>query len=287
VPTFKITVAYDGSEFVGWQRQANGVSIQGAIESALADLDGAAVAVAGAGRTDAGVHALGQVASFTLVRAIDAATVRRVLNATLPASIRVLAAEDVAPTFHARFAARSKTYRYRLFTGDVMNPFARAYAWHVAGPLDLDAMQRAARELEGAHDFAAFRAAGGEVRNTVREMFVSRIDVAKSAITEDTDTNGGHGQNKIAVPSVGGVRNRDLRGSALIVYEVTGNGFLRHMVRTIVGSLVEIGRGRRGEGWLASVVASRERAQAGPTAPAQGLFLVSVSYDVDALAAEP
>jgi tRNA pseudouridine38-40 synthase len=155
----------------------------------------------------------------------------------------------------------------------------------VSGPLDLDAMQRAARELEGTHDFAAFRAAGGEVRNTVREMFVSRLRTAiKLSSTEDTeDTEDETGRDLLGSPRV----PRVLRGGELITYEITGNGFLRHMVRTIVGSLVEIGRGRRGEGWLASVVASRERAQAGPTAPAQGLFLVSVSYDVDALAAEP
>jgi tRNA pseudouridine38-40 synthase len=267
VPTFKITLAYDGSEFVGWQRQANGVSIQGLIEKALADLDGAPVAVAGAGRTDAGVHALAQVASFSLVRAIDGASVARALNATLPPSIRVLAADLVPSTFHARFAARSKTYRYRMFTGEVLDPFERSYVWHVPAPLDVDAMRRAAGQLEGTHDFAAFQAAGGYTRNTEREVFVSRI----------TNTT------KVSTMNI----LHMLRRGELITYEITGNGFLRHMVRTIVGSLVEIGRGRRDERWLGCVITSRDRREAGPTAPAAGLFLVGVQYDADALAAEP
>ena len=288
MPTFKITLAYDGSEFVGWQRQATGVSIQGLIEKALADLDGAPVAVAGAGRTDAGVHALGQVASFSLVRAIDGKSVVRAVNATLPSSIRVLAADIVPSTFHARFAARSKTYRYRMFTGEVLDPFERAYVWHVPAPLDVAAMGRAARQLEGTHDFAAFQAAGGPQRNTEREVFVSRItNPTKPSTMEAT----GHPEEKIERDRDSGESNlrglRPVRGGELTTYEITGNGFLRHMVRTIVGSLVEIGRGRRDERWLGCVIASRDRREAGPTAPAAGLFLVGVHYDADALAAEP
>jgi len=265
VPTFKLTIAYDGTDFVGWQRQANGVSVQSLVEAALADLDGGAVAAAGAGRTDAGVHALGQVASCSLRRAIDAASVRRALNARLPPTIRVVAAEDAAPVFHARFLARSKTYRYRLFTGEVLDPFERAYVWHVPGALDVDAMARAARLVEGRHDFRAFQAAGSETLTTERTVTASRVSVA------GPDAAGEH-----------------VRGTgALIRYEITGNGFLRHMVRTIVGSLVEIGRGRRDEAWLAGVIASRDRTGAGPTAPAAGLFLVEVDYGADALADEP
>jgi tRNA pseudouridine38-40 synthase len=255
VATFKVTIAYDGTDFVGWQRQANGVSIQGLIEAALTDLDGASVAVAGAGRTDAGVHAIGQVASFSLVRAIDARIVLRAMNARLPAAIRVVAAEEVPQTFHARFAARSKTYQYRLFSGDVLDPFERAYVWHVPGTLNVDAMAAAASLLEGRHDFAAFQAAGGDGEKTERDVFTSRVLTLSGM--------------RPAVPQ--------------IAYEITGSGFLRHMVRTIVGSLVEIGRGRRDAEWLASAMASRDRAHAGPTAPAAGLFLVRVDY----LAAEP
>src|SRR4051794_26248004 len=158
--TFKITLAYDGTDYVGWQRQANGVSIQGLIEDALREIDGRHVPVAGAGRTDAGVHALGQVAGFTIARAIGPDTLVRALNAHLPPAIRVINAEEVPPEFHARFGARAKTYRYNLWNGEIMSPFERRRAWHVPGPLDVKAMGTAARLIEGVHDFAAFQATG-------------------------------------------------------------------------------------------------------------------------------
>jgi tRNA pseudouridine38-40 synthase len=245
VPTFKLTVAYDGTGYVGWQRQASGASVQQAIEEALAELAGGPVAVAGAGRTDAGVHALAQVASCAIDRPVDAATIVRAGNARLPAGIRLLAAEEAPPTFHARFAARNKTYQYRLWNADVLDPFERAFTWHVPGALDLAAMSRAARALEGRHDFAAFQAAGGTAHSTEREVI--RSEVSRGA-------------------------------GALVTYDVCGNGFLRHMVRAIVGSLVEIGRGKRDAPWLSDVLAARDRTRAGPTAPAQGLFLVRVEY---------
>ena len=248
--TFKLTLAYDGTGFVGWQRQAAGVSIQGLLEDALRELDGRPVAVAGAGRTDAGVHALGQVASFSLERSIAPDALVRALNARLPDQIRALSAAGVADDFHARFGARTKMYRYRIWNEDLLDPFERQYAWHVMGRLDVERMAAAARCLEGRHDFAAFQAAGGAARTSEREVYASRIT------TEVTD-----------------------RGSALITYEVSGNGFLRHMVRTIVGTLVEIGRGRHDADWMREVIASRDRAQAGPTAPPEGLFLVGVGYE--------
>ena len=251
MPLFRITLAYDGTDYVGWQRQANGVSIQGLIEEALLALDGREVTVAGSGRTDAGVHALGQVASFTIARAIAPDALVRALNASLPHAVRVLSAEAAPPAFHPRFGARTKTYRYRIWNGEVMNPFERRYAWHVPGALDVEAMRAAARVIEGRHDFAAFQSTGGDVTTTEREIFQSTI------------------------------RNPQ---SAMLVYEVVGTGFLRHMVRTIAGSLVEIGRGRRPVAWMSDVLASRDRAAAGPTAPPQGLFLVLVEYG-DALAA--
>ena len=252
MPTFRITLAYDGTDFVGWQRQANGVSIQGLIEDALRALDGREVTVTGAGRTDAGVHALGQVAAFTIARELEPDAVVRALNAHLPHAIRVLSADHAPPAFHPRFGARTKTYRYRLCHADVMSPFERRYAWHVAGPLDVEAMCAAARLLEGRHDFAAFQAMGSSVATTEREVI----------------------QSAIADRAIGDV----------ITYEVTGTGFLRHMVRIIVGSLVEIGRGRQPVEWITGVIASRNRATAGPTAPPDGLFLVRVEYG-DALAA--
>ena len=251
MPTFKITLAYDGTDFVGWQRQANGVSIQALIEGALRELDGRDVTVTGAGRTDAGVHALGQVAAFTITRELGPDALVRALNAHLPPSIRVLGAEAAPPAFHPRFGARQKTYRYQMWNGDVMSPFERAYAWHVPGPLDVEAMRAAARLLEGRHDFAAFQATGSSVATTEREVFES---VFRSSHTAPRTSD------------------------ALLCYEVTGSGFLRHMVRIIVGSLVEVGRGRRPAGWITGVLASRDRTGAGPTAPPQGLFLVRVEY---------
>jgi tRNA pseudouridine38-40 synthase len=256
VDTFKITLAYDGTDFVGWQRQAAGTSIQGLLEEVLAQLDQRAVSVAGAGRTDAGVHALGQVASFSLQRTIDDGKLIRALNARLPRAIRVMAAERVPDTFHARFAATAKTYRYRIWNTGVACPFERAFTWHVVEPLDRRVMAEAAGILEGPHDFAAFTAAGGATRSTEREVYSSRV--------------------------ISGLSPGD---PPLLVYEVSGTGFLRHMVRTIVGTLVEIGRGRRPVESMAEVLASRDRTLAGPTAPPQGLVLVGVEYGPRSLAA--
>jgi tRNA pseudouridine38-40 synthase len=254
--TFKITLAYDGSGFVGWQRQAAGMSIQGLLEDALRELDQRDVTVFGAGRTDAGVHALGQVASFSVDRAMAADALVRALNARLPDTIRVLAAAAVPDAFHARFDARRKAYRYRMWNGQVMSPFERDRAWHLIGALDVDRMAAAARVIEGRHDFAAFQGAGAATRTTEREVFSSRIATADTEGRADAAFDG-----------------------ALIIYEITGNGFLRHMVRTVVGTLVEIGRGRHAAEWMRDVLASRDRARAGPTAPAAGLFLAGVEYD--------
>jgi tRNA pseudouridine38-40 synthase len=251
---FKLTLAYDGTGLVGWQRQASGVSVQGLLEDVLCVLDGRPVAVAGAGRTDAGVHALGQVASASLERGIDAAALVRALNAQLPRAVRVLDAIEAPANFHPRFAARSKTYRYRIWNAGVMSPFERAYAWHVAVPsLDVEAMATAAALLRGRHDFAAFQAAGPGPATTEREMFASAF---------------------LADPVLASVA-----GAALMTYEVSGSGFLRYMVRNIVGTLVEVGRGKRPPHWVSEVLASRNRAEAGQTAPAEGLFLVRVEYE--------
>jgi tRNA pseudouridine38-40 synthase len=265
--TFKITLAYDGTEFVGWQRQASGTSIQGLLEEALCDLDQSDVAVIGAGRTDAGVHALGQVASFSLRRSFDCNTIVGALNARLPASVRVVAAEHVSDAFHARFHAVAKTYRYRIWNADVLSPFERCYAWHVIGRLDLDAMRKAARLIEGPHDFAAFQASGSSTRSTEREIYSSRLVLKPPAIAD----------------AGAGIETGE---PALMTYEVRGNGFLRHMVRAIVGTLVEIGRGRHEIEWMSDVLAARDRTRAGPTAPPQGLVLVAVEYRPDLLAAE-
>jgi tRNA pseudouridine(38-40) synthase len=184
--TFRITVAYDGTDFVGWQRQAAGVSIQGLLEDALRELDGRDVTVMGAGRTDAGVHALGQVAAFAIERPLAADAVVRALNARLPHTVRVLAAEEAPASFRARADARSKTYRYRIWNGDVVSPFERRFVWHVPGALDVDAMRAAARTLVGRHDFAALQTAGSDVRTTERDSDPpSNRDVLDSFETAD------------------------------------------------------------------------------------------------------
>ena len=279
MPTFKITLAYDGTPFVGWQRQASGTSIQGLLEDALRELDNRDVTLVGAGRTDAGVHALGQVATFSLERTMAADTVMRALNARLPAELRVVSAEEAAETFHARFGARRKTYRYRIWNAEVLSPFERQYAWHLTGALDVDRMAEAARRLEGRHDFAAFQAAGAPTSTTDRVISLSRIVIASNRPTAEGTEDTEDTKHK---PPCGAGFGLDvhmvLGGGALIVYEITGDGFLRHMVRNIVGTLVEIGRGRRGPAWIDDVLALRDRARGGPTAPAQGLILVRVEY---------
>ena len=243
--TLKLTLAYDGTRFVGWQRQPAGASIQGLLEEALARFEGSPVTVHGAGRTDAGVHARGQVASVRVTFTHDTATLARALNAQLPQDIRVIEVAEVAPEFHARFSARAKTYQYEMRTTPVSHPFDRAYVWHLPEPLDIDAMREAAAVLPGIHDFAAFQSTGTETSSTVRTIYRSELT----------------------------------RGSGLLTYEITGDGFLRHMVRAIVGTLVEVGRRQRPAQTMADLVAGGTRADAGATAPAHGLVLVRVDYD--------
>jgi tRNA pseudouridine38-40 synthase len=243
--TLKLTLAYDGTQYVGWQRQDNGLSIQQIVEEALQPLCGDQPAVLmGAGRTDAGVHALAQVASVRVSFAHTASTVRRALNVRLPADIRILDVTDAAPGFHARFDARGKIYRYRIATDRVPLPFDRWFVWHVPGACDLQAMQEAGRALVGRHDFTAFQARGAVVLDAWRT--IERLDVRRLA-------------HEIHV-------------------EVDGDGFLRHMVRIIVGTLVDIGMGSRPVTCLADALAARDRRAAGRTAPAAGLTLLGIRY---------
>lgn len=259
---FKVTLSYDGTDFSGFQRQANARSVQAELEAALAAIEGTHVTVAGAGRTDAGVHALGQVASFKLSSAIDERDLFRALNAKLPEDVRVLSAEVAVPGFNARFSARSKTYRYRISNTRVMSPFQRRFAWHVSRNLDLAAMNEAARELLGEHEFSSFQAAP------------SRREKAQKATTLTTTTRTITRSEWTEEPLAGGGR--------LLVYEVAGTGFLKYMVRAIVGTLVEVGDGRRTPASLRDLLDSRDRAAAGPTAPPTGLYLVRVDYDAAA-----
>lgn len=243
----KITLQYDGTNYVGWQRQAAGTSIQGLLEDALTPIAGTHVTVHGAGRTDAGVHALAQVASVSFPGTHESTVLARALNAVLPPEVRVLAVEDVPTDFHARFSALGKTYEYRIVNAPIVSPFLVRYVWHVPNPLDLGAMKRAAAHLVGAHDFAAFQAAGSDVGSSERTI--------KAIDWDDGD-----------------------RPDVPLAIRVNGDGFLRHMVRNIAGTLVDIGLGRWTSNQMVEILASRDRAKAGATAPAQGLFLVCVEY---------
>jgi tRNA pseudouridine38-40 synthase len=248
----KLTVAYDGAGYVGWQRQAEGTSIQGVLEEAIAAIEGHAVTVTGAGRTDAGVHAIGQVASVRVSSAIACDSYVRALNVSLPQDIRVRRVEEVPESFHARFDARHKTYRYRILNAPIASPFEARYAWHVTFPLDIDAMRSALAHCLGEHDFATFQGTGSTVRDTIRTIEQATI---ASATTE--------------------------AGDPLVLVTLTGTGFLRHMVRNIVGTLVEVGRGRWQPDDMRRLLAAKDRTEAGRTAPPQGLFLVQVAYEGD------
>ncbi len=245
--TLKLTIAYDGTDYVGWQRQAEGTSIQGVLEDALAPFEGEPVTVHGAGRTDSGVHALGQVASVRLSASIEPATLARALNAVLPAAIRIVAAEEADADFHARFSATGKTYEYRIVNAPFVWPFIQRYVWHVPQRLDMDAMEAATELLRGRHDFSAFQSSGTDVPSPVRTI-------------TDMEWIRGSGPD---VP---------------LVLRMSGDGFLRHMVRNITGTLVEFGRGRWPASAMARILASRARSSAGTTAPPHGLFLVAVMY---------
>ena len=258
MPTLKLTLAYEGTRFVGWQRQAEGTSIQGLLEGILSDIDDAPVAVAGAGRTDAGVHALGQVASCRVSGLLDADTLRRALNARLPADVRVLAIDQMPEEFHARFSAKTKRYRYVLANGPLVSPFAARLAWQVSRRLDVAAMQQAAAHLVGTHDFSAFQSTGTDVPHGVRTVTLAQV----ADVTDGPPTP----LPAEAVP-----------GGRLLAFDVAADGFLRHMVRALAGTLVEVGLGRR-EPDLRPLLASTNRALAGPTAPAHGLWLVEVNY---------
>ncbi|MYN64553.1 MAG: tRNA pseudouridine(38-40) synthase TruA [Acidobacteria bacterium] len=253
--TIKLTLAYDGTDYVGWQRQARGRSIQGEVERALAEIEGRAVVAVGAGRTDAGVHALGQVAGVQLAHAIETPALVRAVNAKLPPDIRVLAAEAASAGFHARYAARRKTYRYNLVSGAVASPFGRRYAWHVRPALDVEAMRAAAAAFGGRHDFAAFQAVGTEVASSVRTVRSVSVEPANIVL---------------GAPSPAGKPG--------LTIDVVGDGFLRHMVRIMVGTLVAVGSGRVPATQVRAILASRSRERAGPTAPPHGLFLVAVDY---------
>ncbi len=258
---WKLTLAYDGTSFFGWQVQPRLPTIQGTLAATLYRLTKETVLPQGSGRTDTGVHALAQVATFSLAAPIPPANLQRALNRALPPSIRVLAAEHADPDFHARYSAVRKTYEYRIFprmsggSEIVCSPILAPYVWDCLWPLDLDALQAEALAVVGEHDFSSFAAVDPD--RTTREVGATRE--ARSNVRRI---------ERSCWRSEGG----------LLIYRVTGSGFLHHMVRNLVGTFVDAGSGRGKPGTMTRILAARQRSAAGPTAPARGLFLHSVEY---------
>lgn len=249
--TIKLTIAYDGSAFHGWQFQPGLPTIQGALNDAASQITQEKIIVHGASRTDAGVHALGQMAHFKTQSGLDAAEFQRALNALLPPAIRIPAAEEVGPDFHARWLSQAKTYRYRIFRGAVLSPFDYRRVLHVPWELDEGAISAAAREFQGEHDFSSFAASSGaDEEDGNREM--TRVLYSSELIREP--------------------------GVDEIVYVVRGKSFLRYMVRKIVGTLLEVGKGRIAPEQIREIFEARDRSRSGPTVPPDGLYLVSIEY---------
>ena len=249
---FKLTIAYDGTDFHGWQIQANKPTVQGEIVSVLCRLTQENVQLHGTGRTDAGVHALGQVASFHTQSPLSPGEFQRALNALLPATIRIVGAEETGPDFSARWSAKSKVYRYRLYRGKVVPPMLWRYVLHYPFPLDEGAMANAAARFIGTHDFSAFAASTGsedddKERNMVREIYSTELKR-----TEDGEE---------------------------LWFTVHGHSFLRYMVRKMVGTLLEVGRGKLQPDDIDKLYELKDRSKSGPTVPPQGLFMVRVDHD--------
>lgn len=270
----KLTLAYDGTEFSGWQIQPGRRTIQGSLVEVAERLVGSRVVVQGAGRTDAGVHALGQVANFRAQSRMSPSEFQRAFNALLPSAIRVVDAEEVEPRFHSRWDALAKTYEYRIYRGPVLGPFDRFYALHYPLPLDEDAMANAARRFEGVHDFTGFAAAAGGYEadrhdpNPIREIFRAEFLRRPSASFRPSGSIPGAPDER---PGAGGCGED-------FVFVVRGKSFLRHMVRKMVGTLLDIGRGRLPVEEIDRLIETRDRSRCGPTAPPHGLYLVSVEY---------
>lgn len=247
VRRIRITVAYDGTEFHGWQVQPGLPTIQGELEKAVSEIEGRRVSVAGSGRTDAGVHAVAQVAAFTLENSIPAENLRRALNRLLPRAIRVLSVEEAPLEFHPRYDARSKTYEYRIWREEICPPMRRLYVYHHPYPLDEARMAALAPLFEGEHDFSAF--AASDEKDALGLSKVRRID-----------------------------SSRLWREGGELIYRVQGSGFLKHMVRILVGSLIEAGKGNLDREALLARLEPGFPGKAAPSVPASGLCLISVEY---------
>lgn len=244
VRNLKLTIAYDGTNYHGFQRQKNCMTIQQTVEDKLAKLFGHQLKITGAGRTDAGVHAYGQVVSFSTTGTIPAERIPLAARSILPDDIVVLSGQEMQPDFNARFSAQGKIYIYRVYQNKLPDPFYRNYTWHIPKLLNVQAINNAAQLIVGTHDFSAFRAACGDAKNPVRTIFEA------SCHTE--------GQ--------------------MLEFRFWGNGFLYHMVRNLVGTLVDVGLEKINQAEFAAILAGRDRRQAGVTAPPQGLYLQQVFY---------
>jgi len=261
MPLWKTILAYDGTPFHGWQVQPGLSTVQGMLADAICRITGESVLPQGSGRTDAGVHALGQVASFAIDGPIPPANFHRALNHALPASIRVLSIEHAPDHFHARHSAVRKTYEYRIHpAGGICSPMLAPFVWACPFPLDLTALQRAAADVLGTHDFSSFAAVDPDLITRTREEDCALGSGDATAATRTIYHSAWHER------------------AGLLVYRVTGSGFLHHMVRNLVGTFVEAGRGRLPADSIPAILGERNRSAAGPTAPASGLFLVEVEY---------
>ena len=251
---WKLMLAYDGTDFHGWQIQPRQVTVQGELADAIKRITGERTLPQGSGRTDAGVHALGQAASFVLIAPIPPENFQRALNRTLPETIRILSAEVASAEFHARHSAIQKTYEYRIYRGEICPPWLARYCYALNWLLDLDAMRRAASLVRGEHDFTSFAA--------------TDPDAGRRAGQEEREAS-----NVRRISASGWAEDGDL-----LIYRVTGSGFLHHMVRNLVGTFLDVGRNRTTAESIPESIAARSRSATGPTAPARGLFLVSVDY---------
>jgi tRNA pseudouridine38-40 synthase len=250
----KLTLAYDGAEFSGWQVQPDAATVQGTLASAIGRITDEKVLPQGSGRTDAGVHALAQVATFATASSVPTENFVKALNDILPASVRVLAVSEVPPDFHARHSAQAKTYRYRIYRGSICPPFLARYVWHYPYPLDEPAMARAAALVVGEHDFTSF-----------------------AAVDPERGSEDGPVSNLRHIFSSGWARLSTKEENELI-YTVRGSGFLHRMVRNLVGTFILVGRGTLPPADITRILEARSRSAAGATAPASGLYLVNVEY---------
>ncbi len=273
-----LTIEYDGSVFHGWQRQPEALTVQGMLEEALSTVCGKPVEINGTSRTDAGVHAYGQRASFKGDFGIPTERIAYAVNNALlsdkwgeaAGAVRVLKAEDVSPDFHARFDSKGKTYVYKIYNMPEMDVFRRNYCYHIPDELDIGAMQKAAKLIEGTHDFKCFEAAGGQERETTVRT-ISGITVERGNRTGSGAERAGDGSD---AESAEGGRGED----GYVNIRVTGDGFLYNMVRIITGTLVEVGLGKRSPEEMTEIIEGKDRTKAGHTAPPQGLYLEQIYY---------